>query len=97
MLSPYPVYRKTGTSDWAEDGLAFGIPKTAMKDKMDGQNYTSKYTVATLAGYDEPIAGKIPMSIQQRCRSTFQDRLIENFSITSTSTTIQKLFPNEAV
>ena len=57
MLSPYPVYGKTGTSDWAEDGLAFGIPKTAMKDKWM-VNYTSKYTVATWAGYDEPIAGK---------------------------------------
>lgn len=57
MLSPYPVYGKTGTSDWAEDGLAFGIPKTAMKDKWM-VNYTSKYTVATWAGYDEPVAGK---------------------------------------
>ena len=37
--------------------MAFGIPKTAMKDKWM-VNYTSKYTVATWAGYDEPIAGK---------------------------------------
>lgn len=57
MISPYPVYGKTGTSDWADDGLSYGIPQLAMKDKWM-VNYTSKYTVATWAGYDEPVAGK---------------------------------------
>lgn len=57
MKSNYKVYAKTGTSDWADQGLAYGIPETAMKDKWL-ISYTSKYTVAAWAGYDEPVAGK---------------------------------------
>lgn len=46
----YPVYGKTGTSDWADLGLSMGIPDTAMKDLwMVG--YTSQYAVATWGGY----------------------------------------------
>lgn len=57
LIDYYPVYGKTGTTDWAEDGLAYGIPRLAMKDKWM-VNYTSDYTVATWAGYDVPVAGK---------------------------------------
>lgn len=47
----YPVYGKTGTSDWADLGLAYGIPQTAMKDEWM-INYTSEYTIATWSGFD---------------------------------------------
>ncbi|MGX8834789.1 transglycosylase domain-containing protein [Amedibacillus sp. YH-ame6] len=47
----YPVYGKTGTSDWASDGLQYGIPETAMKDEWM-INYTSEYVIATWTGYD---------------------------------------------
>lgn len=57
LIDYYPVYGKTGTTDWAEDGLAYGIPRLSMKDKWM-VNYTSEYTVATWAGYDVPVAGK---------------------------------------
>lgn len=56
MKSNYKVYAKTGTSDWADDGLQYGIPKTAMKDKWL-ISYTSKYTVSAWAGYDVPVTG----------------------------------------
>ena len=51
----YPVYGKTGTSDWAQDGLDKGIPDTAMKDEWM-INYTSEYTVATWSGFDQQVA-----------------------------------------
>lgn len=47
----YPVYGKTGTSDWADDGLKYGIPLLAMKDEWM-INYTSEYTIATWSGFD---------------------------------------------
>lgn len=56
MRSPYKVYAKTGTSDWADDGLEYGIPIGAMKDKWLVA-YTSEYTASAWAGYDVPIAG----------------------------------------
>ena len=52
----YPVYGKTGTSDWDVDGLKYGIPKMAMKDEWM-VNYTSDYTIATWSGFDIAQAG----------------------------------------
>ena len=51
LQSSYPVYAKSGTSDYGEDGLAYNIPAQAMKDKWIAA-YTSEYTIATWAGYD---------------------------------------------
>ena len=45
----YPVYGKTGTSDWADLGVAYGIPVLAMKDEWM-INYTNEYTIATWSG-----------------------------------------------
>lgn len=52
----YPVYGKTGTSDWGtkEDVEKFG---GSMKDNWM-INYTSEYTIATWTGFDGGIAGK---------------------------------------
>ena len=57
LRSNYPVYGKTGTSDWGDSGVQWGIPEGVMKDIwMVG--YTSNYTVATWGGYDKPILGQ---------------------------------------
>ncbi|MEG0694230.1 MAG: transglycosylase domain-containing protein [Erysipelotrichaceae bacterium] len=51
LQNPFPVYAKSGTSDWGEAGEKYGIPKFAMRDKWIVA-YTSTCTVATWAGYD---------------------------------------------
>lgn len=53
LKDTYQVAAKTGTSDWGDLGLQYGIPKASMKDKWVCA-YTSKYTVSAWAGYDKP-------------------------------------------
>lgn len=53
----YPVYAKTGTTDWAKDGKIFNIPVGAAKDKWMLSS-TSQYTNAVWIGYDKGIKDK---------------------------------------
>ncbi|MCR5230574.1 MAG: transglycosylase domain-containing protein [Solobacterium sp.] len=57
LRSSYPVYAKTGTTDWGTDGLQYGIPAGQMKDKWMISS-TSNYTNAVWVGYDMAIKGK---------------------------------------
>ena len=50
LASDYPVYGKSGTSDWGSDGLQYGIPAGAIKDEWS-IGYTSQYTIACWSGY----------------------------------------------
>lgn len=50
MKSSYQVATKTGTSDWGELGLQYGIPTRAAKDKWT-VSYTTKYSIATWMGF----------------------------------------------
>lgn len=50
LLSSYPVYGKSGTTDWGTDGLQYGIPRSVWKDEWS-IGYTSDYTIAVWSGY----------------------------------------------
>ncbi|QRG86014.1 transglycosylase domain-containing protein [Bulleidia sp. zg-1006] len=53
----YPIYAKTGTTDWGSSGLSYGIPKGAAKDSWMVAS-SSNYTNAVWLGYDSAKKGE---------------------------------------
>lgn len=48
----YPLYGKTGTTDWADAGTDYGIPVSATKDSWLVMQ-TNRYTISCWTGYDK--------------------------------------------
>ena len=48
----YPLYGKTGTTDWADAGVDYGIPVSSTKDSWLVMQ-TNRYTISCWTGYDE--------------------------------------------
>ncbi len=53
----YPVYAKTGTTDYGDSAVHLGIPEGAGKDQWMMAS-SRKYTSIVWMGYDKPEAGK---------------------------------------
>lgn len=48
----YPLYGKTGTTDWGDSGTEYGIPVGSTKDSWLVMQ-TNKYTISCWTGYDK--------------------------------------------
>ena len=86
LRDSYQTFAKTGTSDWGDSGLAYGIPKGAAKDSWMIAS-SSEYTIATWLGYEKAIKGEntymtlsiIDTNITGRVNNLLLDQTVESF------------------
>ncbi|MCI9524541.1 MAG: penicillin-binding protein [Erysipelotrichaceae bacterium] len=102
----YPVYGKTGTSDWGDSGVDYGIPKGAIHDEWMA-NYTNKYVVVTWEGhigYDyinndllyQNIPGQVNRALMDVLAAKETPEAIKNPGDISTISHIKGKFPYAA-
>ena len=74
----YPLYGKTGTTDWGDSGVEFGIPVSSTKDSWLVMQ-TNKYTISCWTGYDELAPGAYFSSreYQENTKSQIVTRILE--------------------
>ncbi|MBR5755003.1 MAG: transglycosylase domain-containing protein [Erysipelotrichaceae bacterium] len=74
----YPLYGKTGTTDWGDSGKDFGIPTGSTKDSWLVMQ-TNKYTISCWTGYDNLEKGAYFSSAeyQENTKSQIVTRVLE--------------------
>ena len=86
LQSSYPVYAKTGTTNWDSSAKVYGIPNGSIKDGWTIAS-TSKVTIATWIGYekaekeDDVVYGYMPYSIYNRNLKGKITRMLLNSSV----------------
>ena len=89
----FQVYAKTGTSDWGDTGIEYGIPEGAAKDKwmMAG---TSEYTTAVWVGYDKAVKDQVSYldraQINLNLPGKINDAILDSLYKTKKATNIQR-------
>ena len=85
LRDSYPVYAKTGTTDYGEEALQYGYPEGVAKDKWMVA-YTNNYTVSCWAGYDQAVVGqnnyldqtKLFANVEGQIINALLDNLVSN-------------------
>ncbi|MBR2551487.1 MAG: transglycosylase domain-containing protein [Erysipelotrichaceae bacterium] len=74
LRDDYPIYAKTGTTDWGTDGAAYNIPTGAVKDSWVIAS-TTDYTVATWLGYEKASVNQQSYIIYDQFLSNLQGKI----------------------
>ncbi len=99
----YTVYGKTGTSDWGDAGVDYGIPEGSIRDEWM-VNYTGNYVIATWEGYNgynyinndvlnRNIPGRINRIIMDKVSSKYEMGVVENPGEISTISHVKGKYP----
>ncbi len=99
----YTVYGKTGTSDWGDAGVDYGIPEGSIRDEWM-VNYSGNYVVATWEGYNgynyinddvlnRNIPGRINRAIFDKVSSKYEMGVVENPGGISTISHVKGKYP----
>lgn len=89
----FQIYAKTGTSDWGDTGVEYGIPEGAAKDKwmMAG---TSEITTAVWVGYDKAVKDQISYldraQINLNLPGKINDAILDGYYQTKKAANIQR-------
>ncbi|MBR2802461.1 MAG: transglycosylase domain-containing protein [Erysipelotrichaceae bacterium] len=84
LRTDYPIYAKTGTTDWGKSGRDYGIPTGAAKDSWLVCQ-TSQYTVTIWSGFDKADVGTYFTTADDRYNQkgylgrAIQDELVDYF------------------